>query len=224
MSGLAIRCHLGLGDMLIVNALVREMARQFASVLIPCKHHNLPSVVFMWRDCENVIVTPVADDAAAKGLVSDMRNEGAEVLELGMFGVGKFNPLAWDRQMYEQAGVPFEWRWERFYVQPGFTNSLLPHLRETTFAFVHDDPARGFVIPRDALPKMEIVRPLPGLTDNIFDYCSLLAEAKEIHCIDSCFAILADSIPTSEEKLVFHRSVRHGALPPALGKKWQVNL
>lgn len=222
MNSLVIRPHLGLGDMLIINALVRETAGKFGCVILPCKKHNVTSVSFMFRDIGPVIVSPVADDAAADRLVSDMQSEGAAVLKLGMFGAGKFNPSAWDRQMYEQAGMPFEWRWERFYVHPGFTNNILPHLHGTVFGFVHDDPVRGFVIPRNEIPKLEIIRPLSGMTDNIFDYCQLIGEAKEIHCIDSCFAILTESIPTSEDRLVFHLRVRPGARPPTLRKNWQI--
>src|SRR5688572_13478577 len=117
---LFIRPHLGLGDALILNALVRHFAER-QPVTFPCKTHNLPSVSFQFRDNPNIEVFPVADDAEADRVCHSQQWS----LKLGMFGVG-FTFKDWDAVMYKQAGVPFEKRWSGFYYQREFGRELQP--------------------------------------------------------------------------------------------------
>jgi hypothetical protein len=139
MKELLIRSHLGLGDGLIINALVRHFAKDHDVTLL-CKKHN------------------------------QVRKEDGK------------------------------------------------------FAFVHDDADRGFVIPQKRLPKkLNIVRPEPGATENIFAYWGLLEQAQELHMIDSSFAILADSLPDLKaKKMQIHLYTRANALPPSYRKDFEV--
>jgi hypothetical protein len=66
------------------------------------------------------------------------------------------------------------------------------------YVFVHEDRARGLDIDRRHLPAgvpvFDAHDPLVR-SDNILDYCMVMERAKELHCIDSCFALLADRLP-----------------------------
>ena len=73
---------------------------------------------------------------------------------------------------------------------------------ERDFCFVHDDPSRGYHInPQTDLP---IVRNTIQ-SQTIFDYLPLLREAKEIHCMDSSFALMIDRSDIPAENLFIHR-------------------
>src|SRR5687767_8139013 len=101
---LFIRPHLGAGDALILNGLVRYFAER-QPVIFPCKTHNVPSVSFMFRDNPNIEVLPVKDDAE----VDQACRTTPFSLKLGMFGTG-FTFKDWDECFYTQAGLPFEKR------------------------------------------------------------------------------------------------------------------
>lgn len=222
MKSIVVRSHLGLGDMIVINAIVRDWATRFDEVFLPCKSHNVPSVRFMFRDLPGVFVFPVHDDNGADKFTADRIERGSAVLGLGLFAYEKdFNIYQWDREMYRQAGVPFEDRWDKWLAARDIPNEL--GVLSDRWTFVHDDEARGFGIPHKMVSRnVPIVSPVTGATKNVFDYRSLIEKADEIHCIDSCFAILADSIPTKAKRHVLHLYARPGALPPTYRKNWEI--
>lgn len=221
MKSLVIRSHLGAGDMLIINAIVRERATKFDEVYLPCKTHNVPSVRFMFRDLPNVYVWGVRDDNEADKFTSDRIYCGSKVLGLGLFAYEKeFDIDQWDREMYRQAGLPFEQRWDGFRAVRDPSRELEPGV--DSWVFAHQDSARRFEINVNRMPRGNVLSPIPGRRHNIFDYWPLIENAEEIHCIDSCFAILADSIPTKAKRHVLHLYARPGALPPHYRKNWEI--
>lgn len=222
MSELVIRQHGGLGDMLITNAIVRDRAAKFARVYLPCKTHNVPSVAFMFRDLPNVELLAVKDDYQASLATRGLALKGVEVLGLGMFGEKPFNINRWDEEMYRQAGVPFQDRWDKFHVErcPS-REKTLP--KNTYWVFCHDDPTRRFTIASERLPKgMPIMRPLNPQAHLLFDFWGWLAGAQEIHCVDSAFGIWAQSIPTAARRKVLHLYARPNAKPPQYRKDWEI--
>ena len=74
------------------------------------------------------------------------------------------------------------------------------------YIFLHEDVNRNYIIDRNYIinKDLRIISPIEGLTDNIFDYCYLLENAKEVHCIDSSFRLLADSINLKTLDLFYH--------------------
>jgi len=223
-----IRGHLGLGDHLVCNALTRHFAQDH-DVTVLCKPHNQTSLAFMFRDCTRIALVNtqndrgLSDDDLADQMTAHVKSHGKRVLCLGMYGDRKcYDHKSWDRSMYVQAGLDFQLRWNEFRCsrQP---SCELSRPRED-YAFVHDDAARGFAIPANRLPcGMKIVRPDAKATENIFAYWGLLENAKELHMIDSSFAILADSLPELKaERVCVHLYARANALPPSYRKDFEL--
>lgn len=218
---LFLRVHLGLGDSIILNGLVRHFAA-LGQVVFPCKHHNLPSVRLMFRDVPDIYVLPVTDDAEADRLCAAHKGE---VLKLGMFGKD-FTFTNWAECFYRQALLSPEVRYSGFYFQRDWGKEFWPHQCE--YAFVHEDPARHMVIRPELLPEMTLVRAEKREGGTIFDYTGVIEGAAEIHCIDSVFLSLCDQIKTKAHWLVLHRYARPNskengyAGPPSLRKNWQV--
>lgn len=213
--------------MLVTNALVRHFA-QTHDVTVLCKKHNQVSVAFMYRDNPKIVLhttnnNRMSDDDYADAAVNQVRKHGKEALCLGMYGDrSKYEAKTWDRSMYAQAGLDFQLRWNDFKCSRQPSCELpIPKCR---YFFVHDDPVRGFLIPKERLQKhVKIVKPEPGQTENIFAYWNLLENAAEIHLIDSSFAILADSLPELKAKRVcIHLYARPDALPPSYRKDFEV--
>lgn len=215
MTVLYLLPHLGLGDAIICNGLIRVLASHHDRLVLPCKWHNRPSVAWMLSDLENVRLLGVKDDAEAILWSDRFERGGSKVLRLGLHS-GRPLRSDWDRQLYEQASVDFEERWRGFKT-PVFTAALEPE--DSKISFVHDDPKRGFKAELTKLPGTWSYVEHNGKT--IWDRLHWLQTAPEIHVIDSCFLCLADSVPT-KGRLVFHRYARSGGLPPTLRKNWEV--
>lgn len=211
MRPLFIAWHLGLGDALICNGLVRVMAERRAQVVVPAKVPNLASVKFMFSDLPNVNVIPVRDNPdvpAASGT--------CQVLGLGLWSKrGLVMAVGWDRQFYEDAGVPFECRWARFAAPP---SPQLPAPAQP-FAFVHHQPEQGRRITRwPSLPVYEPPRP-----PHLFYHCAAIEAATEIHVVNSCFLNLVESLDNvSAKRLVLHNYARTDCGPPTLHKPWEI--
>lgn len=219
-----IRSHLGLGDALICNAIVHHYASGH-EVTFLCKPQNKISVAFMFRTNDNITVIDVADDAEADACAKECRAKGKKVLGLGLYGTPPLpNPpqVGWDKVMYEQARMPFLDRWNKFRVAR--QESMEIEAPKGRYVFVHDDASRGFNIDRELLPKgVKIVRPHKTEKNNIFEWWDVIANAWQIDCIDSSFAILADSLPhRAAKRLVLHKYARPGGVEPQFMNKFEV--
>ena len=213
--------HLGLGDHIICNGLVRAVMGSGDYLL--CKQHNLESVRFMFSDV-NLEVIGVADDQAAK--VFAKANNGYYIGYLHE----DWNPNigTFDKTFYEQAGVPFVERWNNYRVrrdpdaEMAVRAAINPPFR---YAFVHMDAARGMTfVPETNLP---CVGPAPGLTRNIFDYQAVIRGAEEVHCLESAFMHMIDSMrETTFNSLHAYRSARPATRfdIPATMKNWTIHL
>ncbi len=194
-----LRWHLGLGDALVCNGMVRVLSRSNDSIVVPCWEHNLHSVQAMFADLPNVDTMVVEDDK--------YENPCKKEICLGFYGKD-FDRNLWDRSFYRQAGLPQTMQWSAFDIPEGLKVEPVP-----IECFIHDDPARGFVIRKTGFRPDK-----RRLT--VFDYLPELMGAKEVHCIDSCFAILADLMGAPGE-LWSHQYCRDGA-PPTYARKWAI--
>ena len=81
-------------------------------------------------------------------------------------------------------------------------------MREGDYIFIHDaysneNPSMNLDVISKGFP---IVKPIVGLTNNIFDYIYLIKNAKEIHCVCSSFKNLIDSLSDITCPLFFHKN------------------
>lgn len=213
MRSLLIFHNLGLGDHIICNGMVRHFAES-GEVCLLAKSKNFYSVEAMYSGNVRIIVMPVQDDSEARSVYNSWPME--------KLAIGCANP-AWDPRsnkpfdviFYEQAGIPHDYRWSKF----GYNYETVVSFPVGEYAFVHDDAARGYTI--KVTPKMPIVR--PSVEFAITDWFNVLACAKEIHCINSAFLILADHVDTTG-KLFWHKYARdEGPLcNPTVRKKWAI--
>jgi len=221
MNDLFIYQHLGLGDHIVCNGLIRELAKQHNKTCLLVKEKNFISVSNMFKDL-NLSYVVAKDDAAADFFIrtnspQNMFKIGHEKLDL------KKN---FDRSFYEESGVDFEKRWSSWHIERDLNREqqLFNHfqLKENEYVFVHHDSR--FQINPAYLPQgVPLLAPNPEVTSNIFDYLTILEKAKEIHCIASTFMFIIDSIKTCD-KIVVHRYMRTGPTwcEPTLKREWKI--
>jgi hypothetical protein len=209
-----------MGDLIICNALFRHFAERHSVVVIPVKDSYVQSATFMLRDVPSTLVVPAHRNADAANVVNSYRTSGP-VLFLGNQGIN-YQREQFDRSFYEQAALPFETRWSGFKIVRDTSVELSPP--SLPFAFVHEDTSRGFAIDRSrpcfsGLPECT---PVTGMTDNIFAWLPTILSATEIHCIDSSFALLVDSLEIcSDVRLYLHRYARPAVTIPTYRLHWQ---
>lgn len=191
--------HLGLGDHLVTNGLIRELVKRYGEIATFAKPHNLASVEFMYRDIPVKVVE--ADDWRAQIIIGHESVD--DVIVVGHWRFDR--SIGFDKAFYRAALVPFECRWDSFNVERDKAKEIKPIAQP--FIFIHDDATRGMGIPNNMVPSGTLFRPDTERSPNIFGWLSVLEAAKEIHVIESAFAFLVDSF-TWDKPLVLHRYAR----------------
>lgn len=207
-----------MGDLIICTGLIRHLAKVYDMVVIPVKYHNLQSSNYLFHDLPNVFIRAVEDDEDADQFCNNVFK--GEKLYLGHFNQ-PFDAQKFDAEFYRQANLSFDLRWSGFHVERKKEMEVeLPLSTPGKFAFVHEDLARGYAI-RDDLIDWEEYHPHPSVSLNLFAYIPVLQAATEVHCINSSFALLVDSIDLPQNpKLFLHLYSRPGGEVPTFRKEW----
>lgn len=214
--------HLGLGDHIICNGLVREICKdKTKKFLLPAKKQNFESVKFMFKDIVNLTVVSVYGDECIK---SECIQNKCKAIIIGHQFLNQNK--SFDVSFYEQINLDFSKRWSSFYIERDYQReiNLFNNLNiDKEYCFFHEDTERGMAISEKFFQNKSIIKANKKYTDNIFDYLSILENAKEIHCIESSFLFLIDSF-NFKAKLYNHRYAR--SYPennkPTLKNKWSI--
>jgi hypothetical protein len=201
--------HLGLGDHIICNGLIRYISKTY-SVALVVKHKNLTNVARMFRDCK-IMYAPII-------------NDNDNIYGKGNLGwcFGGDTSINFDESFYKQAGVPFEHRWKSFYIQRDYAKekAVSSYLKlPKKFCLVHNQASAGKVDINVKTDLPIIYMNKTPVEETMFDWMGVIEQAAEIHCINSSFIHLVDSMePTA--KLYFYDD--RPQLPFAKKLKWQV--
>jgi hypothetical protein len=202
--------HLGLGDHIIVNGLIRKLIKDDGLYFLFCKKHNLDSVEFMFKDLTNLKIISVNNDLDVIKFING--NNITNVIKIGhenLEFIKRFYNCTWDESFYKQLNVDFEERWDSFYyerdeeVEDSLFNECNPE--KVPYALIHNLDSTG----TDRIDYNKVSPTLKRIyvtkSDTIFDYGKLIENANEVHCIDSSFKHIVDSIPTNGV-LFYHKN------------------
>jgi hypothetical protein len=210
---LYIHTHLGLGDQLLTNGLVRTIVDRSPEddFVVFAKHHNYESVKFMYHDEPRISVVSVSSDSEVYQITAGKSN----VVRIGFNAINAYGRIPFDQTFYRQMDVPFSAKWSEWYYKRARLHleldmyGALMGSNFSKYIFVHDDESRGIINPKYLTGK-RIIRPVLGLTDVIFDYVYTIEHASEVHCIDSSFLSLVDQLkyPYIQAPIYFHKYAR----------------
>lgn len=220
--------HLGLGDQIICNSIIRNVSKNSSSVLLPVKKHNLLNVKDMLKDLSNIQYLSVLDDSGMLNYYNLAKNYIDNTVAFGIFGKDFLkNVNYFDESFYKQCEIEYEKRWTDFkYIHNQDKQQQLLNEIKKTYIFVHDDASRNLNIKIDYLStNYNIYKPKHEYGTSslytIFDYMSVLKNAEEIHCMDSSFACLIDHIPELyDKKKYIHRYIRKNSENPHYKNNW----
>lgn len=194
--------HLGLGDHIICNGLVRHFAEN-NKVYLLCKSHNISNIQFMYRDDSNISIIPVNNDYEASAICDNYRS----CIRCG-FAIGgqQYNNVLWDENFYLNANIPFEYSWTKFKCHRDIDKEeeLYQKLcNNKPYIFIHNQDSLGVDRINWNIIRKDISTIITNKTIPIFDYITIIERAYEVHCINSSFRHLVDRIQTNG-KLYYH--------------------
>lgn len=205
--------HLGLGDHIICNGLVRSLIKKDQEYKLFVKSANLTSVSFMYRDLNNLSFIDSDDidmDFTVNSYINNEKIQDSDIIKAGFYKHP--DSKEFDDSFYLQNNLPFEYRWSKFFFirdiesEKNLFNKF--GVTENNYVFIHDDSSREINIDESYIlnKSLKVVRPIKGLTDNIFDYCYLMENSKEAHFIDSSFRLVFDSLEINNDNIFYHLS------------------
>ena len=211
---IVVHHHLGLGDHLDCNGMIRVIASHpaYSKVYIFSKIHHFEMINYMYRDNEKINVVPINPDDEYGEVDRFMKKNPYR--KIFIVGHEYYDPMleksknlnCW-QQFYMQAGIPTEDRWNQFYFKRDEAEEqrVFKKLNPTAepYIFLHDDPDRGFIIDRDKVNPKGIKIIENDTSESIFHYVKIIKNAKEVHCMESSFKSLVELIRNSGD-LYFH--------------------
>jgi hypothetical protein len=205
-----IYIHLGLGDAILCNGLIRNLYKIRKDVCLFCSPENVDNIKYMFRDLN--LTYQISTDLEAIEFLKKIPEYDQFEIE-GNFIRSNIDKYNFDECFYQQINLDYNKRWDDFYIERDSVaeeeiyKTLINF--KSPYAFVHDDEQRGFSIEEKYISSdLSIFRPNTNYNVNVFSYLKIIENATEIHCMDSSFKHLIDSLSTVKGKLFYHLYVR----------------
>lgn len=205
--------HLGLGDMIHCNGMVRHLLSRLEShrgIQVFCKSRNAPMTQWMYRDEPRIHIIKLQDSEREQLQVQRCLHamRARNYLCVGHRALrpmlDQYPQLFFDELFYLQLGIPYSSRFEECYWERDWSEEERVFDKCSAaqpYAFVHDDPARGYVVDTAAI-DLPIVRNDPS--ESLFHMGLLLERAAEIHCMESSIRCMIESLDMSRTRLYYH--------------------
>lgn len=217
--------HLGLGDNILCNGLIRHFA-QNNTVTTFAKTHNINNVKHMYRDNTNIIVIAVSDDEDA---IQQIQKSTESVLLTGYISPSwnAYSNMSFDEIFYKQAGLNIsdkftKAKYDRDYdAEEILFNKIIT---QHDYIFVHDDDNHR--INTKYTDNKQVIRPVKGLDNNLFEYLTVIERAKEVHCMNSSVMNMIDMVNAKCNSLFLHQYIRYSSsdlnfITPKLQLPWK---
>lgn len=230
MKSIYIHHHLGLGDHIIANGLVRTIAKEYERVYLFCRPNNFGNVSFLYKDLKKLKIIVMPDHEIQQFIKLNPDNNYALIGHKRYWEVLRSpgNTKKIDEIFYYLASIPVENRWKEFHLERNTTRELevfksLGLKLGDKYAFVHDDHRTA----RKNIPDIKIIKP-NNKDYTIFDYLYTIEHAEEIHCINSSFFCLIDCLGIDKQNMFLHEYVRTEnrdigeAETPILNSPWNI--
>jgi hypothetical protein len=196
MSKIFVKHHLGMGDNIVHNGMIRKIAEDNpnSEIYSAAKHHNFKNVEYMFRDNPRIVVVSVADDCEMYNVIE---TQNFEKVISSHFDQG--NPYHYgtyfDDAFYKLVDIDPKIKNEYFYLERDIElenrvfDELITSKGITDYLFLHEKPESGIIINRDKLDaNIPIITADPKY--GIFELLKVIELAKSVNIISSSFLSL----------------------------------
>ena len=101
--------HLGLGDHIMCNGIVRHFKEIHNNVTVFCKPHYFNNVEYMYRDDKDITVLPIGEDSDVLNYIRK-HNLHSDLIMVGFNLPGYGNGKTFDEGFYHTVNLPFKYR------------------------------------------------------------------------------------------------------------------
>lgn len=189
-----IHHHLGLGDHIVCNAIVRRYCKEMQEVILAVKERNFQSVEKLYEDLDNIDYHVVESDMDCECPA------GHEYLRIGFENCRS----DWERSFYDQVGMDYGERFSGFFIDRDRGREVALESKldlPERYAFVNRNASTG-VADIEVLSDLPIVE-LKALSSSIFDWIGVLEKADEVHTIDSSIFQLVKQLSLKGKKVFY---------------------
>jgi len=196
--------HLGLGDHIICNGLVRYYCEIHNQVSVFCKPHNYNNVSYMYRDNKNIVILPIGEDVAVEKYINENKIKN-NTIYVGFWLLNGFSNYRFDEGFYVSLNLPFNIRFDKFFFQRDLKKELDIYFNlnpnDEPYIFVHD-------VDKNKVRKdFKIIK--NPTQYSIFDLITLIEKAEEVHVMESSIKNLINSYKFEKPKFFYHQYVRN---------------
>lgn len=195
-----IHHHLGLGDHFVCNGLVNYICKiSEEPIYLICKNRNTDTVEYLYS--ENDKVTVIAIDGLDEILETNnyALKTNDKILRIGF---EHCDPRGWDVSFYKQLNIDFIERY-RFFKLPKKKPKNLIKAPDSPYILVHNQSSdKKYQLSINTNLDIFYMNKEDGY--HLLSYIDVIVNAEEIHCIDSSFFHLVDSLPSTTNKLYYH--------------------
>lgn len=219
----------GIGDIIIALPIAQHHIAQGHEVVWPVDAEFMP---FVQKACPAVTFVPIDTREAERGSLNYFYSQPLkEIIAHGcsqyfslysyLSGVDIVNAkfaesLKFDEYKYAVSGVPFAKKWDLKIERDAEAEARLTELLKIKkeYVVVHSTGSNfklDIQLPTDVTERYQIVHITP-VTQNPFDWLSVLENASMLVMIDSCFSNLVEQLDIGKNRHFFLRS-KIGATP-----------
>jgi len=213
--------HMGLGDHIICNGMIRYFCKKYDNVVVFCKDHYYDNINYMYRDLNNLEIFNFLDDEQVVEFINKNISVKNNLIKPGFQNLDScLDRMTFDEAFYYLAGLDFQIRFDEFYFERNLEKeeevckTLNPDGEK--YIFVLDDPKRGYNIDMTKVnDEYKVIR--NDYQFKMFDYIKLLENAEEIHMMQTGFLDMVNSYKMDKPKIYRHNYVRN--YPEAIHSK-----
>lgn len=226
MTKLFITQHLGLGDAIICQSIIKLYSQKYDEIIIPIDFRFKQSISKIYQNYKNVTLLELSHTNGYSQIksIAETQYKNNSLL-IGLFSpayfyiVNKFKTL--NSTFYIPAKVKLEKQWEIPVITRNLERELelfkMYHVKQRQYVLIIQDSKRlneqrrPMTIKREFIDNTDIsIVKFQVKTNNIFDNCYLLQNAREIHTYDTSITHVLDQCCTlnGDIKVFNHKYIR----------------
>ena len=209
--------HMGLGDFISCNAIIRKLCKQKKEIFLFCKRNLIKNIEFMYRDLPNLYLISIKDETEIGFFFKsiNLEKKNYKIIELGFSNFYKTiqhkfknENFTTDMVFYKQLNIPYSNRFTKTFWKRDLINErrvykkLNPNNKK--YIFIHDDPERNLKIRNFIKPKKKIKIIQNDKSEIIFNLGLVLEKAEEIHLIESSIRHLIETLRIKHNKIYLY--------------------
>jgi hypothetical protein len=233
---------MSLGDAFVFYPISRIVAKTTEKMYLPCLYEYRDTLLTLYADESNIELvsfdSPYHENEFVKlHNLTRIESPPAYPTMVHIDNPPRYvtSSVNWDRNVYEYFDILYSERYREFVLPkhiPG-SKELYQQLTDDSTDYVlwnqqtgHHKTGMGIDLAafRQAsnLPDMKIIEVNIGTTNNMMHYIDLIKNAKEIHCVNTSFFWLVDSVFNLTDARLFYHDRRAGSMAQ-INSRWNNN-